>query len=71
MDESLSSLYARADALRHQIDEGSAEDMQVSSRCALNLMSSLKYKTASFGMRSVNNLSNDWPCSARMKVSMM
>lgn len=34
MDESLSSLYARADALRRQIDDGSIDDFQVMFRCA-------------------------------------
>jgi len=29
MEESLPSLYAKADALRRQIEEGSAEDLQV------------------------------------------
>ena len=35
MDKSLSSLYVRADTLRRQIDDGSAEDLQVMSGCAL------------------------------------
>jgi hypothetical protein len=33
MDESLSSLYARADALRRQIDDGSIDGFQVIFRC--------------------------------------
>ena len=72
MDESLSSLYARANTLRRKIDDGSIDDFQVMSRCSEKLMTSrTKFENVLPCTNNASSLSNDWRYSVRMKASTM
>jgi hypothetical protein len=58
MDETLSSLFAKADAVRRQVEEGTIDDIQVCCPFITILTISLKCKNVLPCTKDVNNLSN-------------
>ena len=58
MDESLPSLYAKADALRHEIEDRAVEDLQVLHEWR-ELTSRTKFKRASASTSGANSSSNN------------
>ena len=73
MDETLSSLYAKADTLRRQIDDGTFQGaLQVLLQCLdRRLTSRTSSKNAFPCLSGVSSLSTNWLFSARTKESMM